>query len=198
MVRATSIFSRLGGPVGTLAHRIASFYGGRVGPMATFTSWQMMNPWRRFACHIAPIVVALFIGYIGIDLFGDRFNPREVVSATVVPNDVRPGETASIVLTASDDRPCDGVVHKWLIDSKGVIFDLTDNQVFMHYDKVNAKSFQFVREFPIPYGMNAGEATYRAHAVRWCNFLQQNFWPITNDYSYKFNVVRPPAKTLRK
>lgn len=148
-----------------------------------------MNPFRRLACHVAPIIVALGISYVLISLFGDRYHPREVLDLHIEPAIVRPGETASVVFTAIDDRRCFGVVRRFVVDARGRHFQLPDSPAFYNDTLTRGTQFTYAREFAVPTNIAPGIAIYHSQTVRWCNVFQQYVWPMTDNYRTTFTVV---------
>src|ERR1700676_264556 len=90
MVRATSIFPSVCPRLGRVVGYVAACYAGRVGPRSTFSTWQMMPPWRRLTCHIAPLIFASLVGIATVQLIGNRYQPRIVVKSEIVPFNVTP------------------------------------------------------------------------------------------------------------
>ena len=142
-----------------------------------------------FARNFPPVIIALFIGYVAVELFGDR--TIETVNAlAVTPNPVHPGQTATVVYQGRQDNNCDGIVHRWIIDSKGTLIQLDDAGV-LHHDIVDpGKIFTFTKTFNVPLGLNPGPATYNSEAVRWCNSWQQFLWPVRDRYTVSFEVAK--------
>lgn len=187
-VQATSIIGENHGIIG-------NWWRGRWGPRSTFTQWQLMSPWRRLACHVLPVLVGLLITGAVFALAVDRNDPRDIIHATTDPAVVVPGQIVSIVYTAKDKRECNGVVHRWIVDSGGALkkpklYALPDASVFHNYT-TNAPGvpFEFSREIRVPFNINWGTATYHATTERWCNPLQQYFWPISSSDYASFTVV---------
>ena len=190
MVRASSIFPsvtpRLGNVVGWIANR----YAGPLRPRSSLSAWQVMPPWRRLTCHIAPVFVSIVLGIVAVQLFGNRYQPRQIISSEIIPYDVVPGSTAQTRIEARDERQCTGMSRRWIVDSAGIIYDLWPIPTFQHEPNGTDPTavFKFVHEFPVPLGITPGPATLYALNNRWCNVLQQWFWPIPSLNADKFNV----------
>lgn len=192
MVRASSIFEGFGGALGQVADRLTHFYAGRMGARASFSAWQMMDPWRRLTCHLAPIACALCLGYVAVQLIGNRYEPRVVLSHTIAPNIVNPGQVAAQQIKAYDERNCEGTDTRWIVDSGKIIYDMADIPVFQHNETGdNSQPFTFVHEFQVPFGITPGPATIYTRASRWCNVFQEIFWPLTAEYHENFLVKAP-------
>ena len=173
MVRATSIFSGFGEGMGTVVGDLAARYAGRLGPRSTFTAWQMMPAWRRLACHIAPFLFAAIVGFACVQLFANRYTPRNMLGSEILPAAVQAGGLAVVQYTAVDDRQCNAIIHRWITDSTGTIYDLPDSSAVFH-DTPQGQQFKFARQFMVP-GMAApGDALYHSTAIRWCNPFQEN------------------------
>jgi hypothetical protein len=193
MVRATSVFSGLGSRVDNLVGNVASRYAGRVGPRSTFSTWQMMPAWRRLACHIAPFLFAALVGYAAVQLFANRYAPRSIIGSEIQPAVVMPGARAAVVYTAVDDRTCNAIIHRWITDKNGMIYDLPDSRTIFHDTPIGEK-FKFARQFMLPDIIPPGPAMYNSIAVRWCNPFQEYIWPLTNHYTVPFTVGNPFQK----
>jgi len=192
MVRATSIFSRLFSPVGAVASIVASKYAGRVGPRSTFSAWQMMNPWRRLSCHIAPVLVAAAIGLVGIELL-DRGVITVMTNYHIVPPVVYPGQRAALRYTLQDFRfGCGGSVKRWIVDSEGVVHYLTNDVPSRPSDfQAGIMGMREVsKEVPIPFGSSAGRAIFHAQVTRWCNIFQEYLWPMVSEHTAEFHISR--------
>jgi hypothetical protein len=151
-----------------------------------------MNPWRRLACHVAPLLVSLLVGFVLVQLFGNRYQPRIIEDGQVFPAIVQPGTIAEVRYAARDERECLGRSRRWIVDSKGIIYDLTSIPVFQHIPGAPSyETFKFVHEFPVPRGISDGPATYHNRVDRWCNVFQEWFWPIHSFEQYNFEVERP-------
>jgi len=152
----------------------------------------MMPPWRRLACHIAPIAVSIVVGYVAIELLANRYMPRSVLASEVIPPTVRAGETAYVQFEAVDDRQCSAVVYRWVTDSTGTIYDLPDARALYH-DTPDGQTFKFSRPFTVPRIAAGGDALYHSRAVRWCNVFQEFVWPLTYNYKVPFKIIAADA-----
>ena len=70
---------------------------------------------------IPAIVLAIMIGVTVIGVFGDRTQPRTLISYTIDPPVVANGQTVDQVLTVKDTstRACPGINHLWMEDASG-------------------------------------------------------------------------------
>lgn len=192
LVRTPSFLSSERESLGAMARRIANRSFGALRARASLPTWALMPNWRRRACHIAPIIASLALTYVVIELFGNRYQPRTVTNAEILPlSGVIPGATASVVYTAKDERQCGGYVRRWIIDSSRVVYDLQNNDIFYHgINPADASlPFKFVREFPVPLNIAPGPASYHTQSVRWCNIFQEYFWPMISSRSIEFTAI---------
>jgi len=160
------------------------------------SSWSapLMGFWRRAICHIFPIITSLIIGAVGVWAYGNRANPREILSVKVSPIEVNAGGFLSVVYEISDIRECQGVVHRWIRDSAGTLYAISDATVFHNfYGSEAAKSYKFARELRVPRTTRAGPAMYHAQTERWCSPLQW-FWPIVDIEEAPFTVLPPSTQ----
>jgi hypothetical protein len=165
---------------------------------STFSGWDSLPPWRKLTCHISPAIFAVLVGFGILFLVGDRYEPRTILSARAQPESVVPGQIISVVYTVRDQKECDGVVHRWIIDSKGSLYALSDTTVFHNYDVGSyGKAFSFNREIMVPYNIALGPATYHAVTERYCNALQHFVWSIHSSDQAKFNVVASGSEGTR-
>lgn len=148
-----------------------------------------MNPFRRLLCHVAPILCALAVSYVLIALIGDRYQPRDVLEVHINPAAVEQGRAASVVFTAIDDRHCNGVVHRYLVDATGIQYGLPDSVAYYNDSTTRGVQFRFAREFLVPVNAAPGIATYNSQTVRWCNIFQQYVWPMTDEYKATFTII---------
>ena len=152
---------------------------------------------RRLLCHAAPVFVSLCIGFFAIELIGPRFESRALINAHIEPPVLEPGQIGSFKFTASGetrrfDKICDGVVHRWIVDSQGTIWSITDANA-AEVIPMDHGSFDFVRQFPVAVGAAAGPAVYHSEVTRWCNPLQQLFLPIVIYHRAPFEIVNAPV-----
>jgi hypothetical protein len=150
----------------------------------------MMPPWRRLTCHVLPILCALCVSYVAVQLFGNRYDPRVVLSHVIVPANVMPGQTAAQEIRAFDDRNCQGVNWRWIVDSGSIYYDMASIPVFKHGGGVSGAPFTFMHEFQVPVGITPGKATIYTLTSRWCNVFQEFLWPFTTEYGEDFTVVK--------
>jgi len=103
--------------------------------------------------------------------------------------EAHPGGTATIEYVGTETKVCDGRVHRSITDSTGAFHDLPDADVFrLPFHDLN-KKVTFWHEFPVPWKVAPGPATYHSEVVRYCNFLQWLVWPSVERYHIKFNVT---------
>jgi len=194
MVRATSIIPGVRWQIGKVARWVAFRFDSRLGARATFSDRQMMKPWRRFRSHFWPLVAALALTAIAFELADGHFIRRNIADARIEPNMIEPGKIAEFTFKAAGEIPtfdhrCGGIVRRWVIDSLGVVFTLTDVDA-AEVIPVNHGSFQFIRRFPVPMAMADGSAVYHSLVTRWCNPLQEMFWPVVDSHVATFEVKR--------
>lgn len=155
-----------------------------------------MNPWRRVSCHIAPILVAGAIGLFGIMLL-DRGPITVMTHYHIVPAVVYPGQRAELDYTLRDMRlGCNGTVRRWIVDSNGVVHYLTNEEPSRPQDSIKRPdgTRDVTKEVPIPFGIAANKAVFHAEVTRWCNIVQEIFWPMVEEHTAEFNVSRTPGE----
>jgi hypothetical protein len=135
----------------------------------------------------APLIVALVV-CIPLGMICDHRPVRKIDNAVFAPNPVHPGETANMIFTATDYRACTNHTSRWIVDSKGLRYLLSDHESLEYSDDVGKGPHTFVRDVPIPKGISIGTASFNAKVVRWCNPLQGIFWPMHDDLSVNFQV----------
>lgn len=147
--------------------------------------------WRAFRLNFPPFILAAFLGYAAIELFGDR-TIETIQALAITPDPVKAGTTATIVYQGHQDNNCDGIVHRYVVDSANTLIQLDDANVFHHdIDPNNPdKLFTFTKPLPVPASLVPGPAVYHATALRWCNSFQQFLWPVRDVYIIKFNVAK--------
>jgi hypothetical protein len=149
--------------------------------------WQRVTPgalWHWFAPGVVAVMLAA-----AVIMVCDHRAPRTVESYTIVPSPVRPGDDAELVLTATDHRACEGRTVRWIVDSKGARYALTDHdQAEDKFDLEVKRSI--VRELPIPKTIAEGPATYHVRLERWCNPAQEYIWPMVDYIVVPFTVAK--------
>jgi hypothetical protein len=155
-----------------------------------------MDPWRRFACHIMPILCALVLSYVAIQLLGNRYNPRTIIEQHITPDPVARGSRAFLIVRVKDDRQCSGLIHRWLSDRNGSIYGLPDaHAVYGYVTPGVSKPFRLSHQIDIPPDIAPGPAEYHSQVERWCNPFQEYVWPMGDAYTVKFTVSDKPVVT---
>jgi len=154
----------------------------------------MMASWRRFVSHLWPAIIGLCIFAFIFAISDQHFERRDFRNPRVEPNVVQPGQIAEFKFEAIGEVPylqrlCAGIVHRWIIDARGFVFTLVDTDA-AEIIPVDHGSFSFIRPFPVPAAAADGTATYHSQVTRWCNPLQEIFWPVVDYHSASFEVKR--------
>jgi hypothetical protein len=140
--------------------------------------------WKNLFAALATV---LAIGYwVFDDLVIDR-EPLRVSIIGVWPDPVAPGKTATLLYAGRQNYRCAGIVHRWIVDSSGVVHDLVDVPMFT-YDSTGPAIVNFAREIEIPPSAAAGEATINVRAERYCNIIQEWFSPTIDQHTFKFTI----------
>lgn len=148
-----------------------------------------MNPLRRLACHVLPIIAGLCLSYAVIQLVGNRYNPRTIIEQHISPDPVVPGSRVFLVVHVRDDRQCSGLIHRWLSDSEGHVYGLPDaHAVYGYVTPGVSKPFRLSHAVDIPPDISVGPAEYHSQVERWCNPFQEFIWPMSDAYEVKFTV----------
>jgi hypothetical protein len=147
--------------------------------------------WHIFAKNFPPIVLAIFLGFVAIEVLGDRTIETIQVLA-ITPDPVKSPATATLIFQGKQSNDCDGVTHRYVVDSAGTLIQLDDAPVFHHeITSTNyGKNFTFTKPLPVPGGLAPGAATYHAEVVRWCNVFQEFLWPVRSYTVVKFNIAK--------
>lgn len=122
------------------------------------------------------------------DLVLDR-HPVDFELTEIYPNPAAPGSYTSLFYMGQQNYICDGIIHRWIVDSAGTVHDLPDVTMFQ-YDGASSAPVQFEREIRIPASAAHGVATMHVTAVRWCNVLQHMFWPIQDTHKLNFLIEK--------
>lgn len=132
---------------------------------------------RRWLCHAMAATVAICVITPPIILLADR---RPVVAVTelhVEPPTLIPGEPAYLRWHGRTLRSeCGGIVRRQIIDGAGIIHDFAPVEVVMRSDDGGYYS----RGFVVPMNAAPGNGFVRTRAIRWCNVLQENIWPMAD------------------
>lgn len=141
-----------------------------------------------FVWYFPPAILLLFLLYGTFEVAHGRVIAT-VQPLSVIPSPAIPGVAASVLYQGTESNACDGIVHHWIIDSKGTLYSLDDSSVFHPgTDHDPKKIITFVRPFLVPPGISGGVAEYHSEASRWCNSFQQLLYPVRNSYIIKFEV----------
>lgn len=158
--------------------------------------------WYDVRRHAAPLLFAGLIGGFVIALLSDRFTGDSVENLRIVPSSVPAGTKANFIFTAPGQtheliKQCDGVVHRFIVDSQHTVWALLDTSA-TEVAPVNHGSFDFARQFPVPTGAAPGPAVYHSRVTRWCNPIQQFFWPIASHHNAAFTILAATEETKKR
>jgi hypothetical protein len=140
---------------------------------------------RAFARNFPPWFLAMALGACAIMLFYPSEHVR-VYSERIEPNPAYPGQRAELVYQADNTQSCDGVVHKWIVDSLGTVHEIATEPAAFH--STEASVSWYYKSFNVPLGVALGPALYKSHVVRYCNVVQEFIWPTTSDYVVPFII----------
>lgn len=151
--------------------------------------------YRSFLRNFPPLLLATVLGVCAVM----AFYPREhviVYQIHVQPDPAHPGQLAELVYQANNTEVCDGTVHRWVVDSRGTVFELAPDTALYH--SAVSKVEWYRKPFYVPISVAPGPAFYRSHVVRYCNVVQQFIWPTVDDYTVPFTieagvVLSPPG-----
>lgn len=149
---------------------------------------------REKLCQYVAGAVGLFVMTPALFMIMDRRDPVIMETASIVPNDLRPGQSAKVVMTFNNVRPgCSGEIHRKIIDRSGRIINFAQQDAAFE-SKVKHR-VPFEKPLIIPEGITPGPATYDPTILRWCNELQRIVWPIrSSNIPVHFNVVGDDEK----
>lgn len=138
-------------------------------------------------------------------MLADRRAVHTYNGAAAYPDEIKRGDTLTIVLEIVRHRDCPGVVQRSLLLSDGTRYLYDPVQAargpqVSYYRNVRAGDWprpgSIVREFRIPVKVGsrlipAGETVYSARVEYYCNFMQQLLrWPIVHEApNIKFRIV---------
>ena len=143
---------------------------------------------RMLPQHIAAIVVLTVVGAV---LAWGRTPPMTVVSNSIHTPQVQPGGTLTVTRKVEWLRPdCrDAVMTAEFVDSMGFHHLMSANDLGKPY----TDSMSIQSDWPIPFTMPWGKATYRSRLSFSC-FPFDRWWPIEVDLpDLTFQVVETPS-----
>lgn len=146
---------------------------------------------REFFCHAAAIWLGLCITVFGVMLL-DRSIVVEldVAQSSVSPDPAIAGQTIAITWSAKARRNCDGLVIPRIIDSAGRIYEFARIPT-VYQDIMRPGERSFTKSIVLPAGMTPGPARYESIVIRWCNSVQEYFWPMIDPpFPIPFDVER--------
>lgn len=135
---------------------------------------------RKMKCWLVFLILAIGIPAA---MLLDRREPITLVSGRIVPFEVRNGGKATVVWRAVEKRACDGEYTRVVISGldgarQHHAFGIRERTIYRATLTGFGTETTFSRVVDFPTGMVAGPAIYTTYGVRWCNVLQQYFWPI--------------------
>jgi len=146
----------------------------------------MIRIWNAIVFHALPATVALLLTSVAVFTL-DRRTPVTTILGPIIPPIVQPGQVAELHFSVEKYFDYEGNIRRWLVDSKGIIYSLSDVPAEPGLYGSRGK-IRVVRDFPIPRGISPGPATYHSRAALWRNPFQQWLWPLLNEYEYPFIV----------
>lgn len=193
----TSRISALGHSImGVVGHRFAYSNGDYMADRKfdcgahkmTLTKYYQRPLWRRALGHILPFCVALCIGALAI-MTVDRRLPNAIVWGKIIPPAVLAGETIEFHYGEIKHTDYSGHVHRWIVDAKGIVYNLTDVPTIGEHIPTLGIEREVVRAFPVPCGISVGAAMYHSHVDMWAWWnLVQRIFPVTRDVTFPFSV----------
>lgn len=146
---------------------------------------------RQLVCHALGLSIGLCLTVFAALLL-DR-KPVVLLDAgasSVFPNPAHPGDTIAITWSANPLRNCAGSVVPRIIDSTGRIYEFARIPT-VYQDLMQPGERSFTKTLTLPLVMAAGPARYQAVVTRWCNRVQEYFWPmIDTPFPILFEVAR--------
>jgi hypothetical protein len=147
-----------------------------------------MNRWMRRGLTVPFIAGMIFFAYPMVMVF-DRRPIVEQTDFRAEPDVLRPGQKFETVWTIETFRPrCNGYTHREIIDSAGQVFAF-DSTYAVPHDVVGTETIR--ARWTLPLGVAPGPARIRRKTARWCNGLQELFWPMWTIHDAEFTVVVP-------
>lgn len=142
--------------------------------------WDLMNA-RNVLCHVIAastgIAIAVFAGLL---LDRKAVVELDAQASLITPSPSRMGETIYITWSATARRNCAGAVIPRVIDSTGRIFEYARAPT-VYQDIMYPGERSFTKSLILPHAMAPGPARYQAVVIRWCNRVQELFWPMIDE-----------------
>jgi hypothetical protein len=141
---------------------------------------------RTLSMWLYLLLTVPIIGYLLLD----RRPAIESTNFHFSPDVIRPGQKSDAVWTTKtlrDPDRCRGLVHRKFIDSNGQEFPFAPIDATIHDPVGDTATHRF--RWRIPEGMAPGPAIFRRNVDRWCNPLQQWFWPMYEQHEATFTVA---------
>lgn len=131
-----------------------------------------------FRCHLALATAAFTVFGIPTAMLFDRRPVITIHSMTVDPPEIRSGERFVIKWDATEHRNCAGEVRRQIVsDVSHIIHDVEPSRTNYH-DAMERTPKHFTTSVVSPMYMHVGPARYKSYVTRWCNVMQEFFWPI--------------------
>lgn len=146
---------------------------------------------REALCHSAAASFAIVFIAAPLFMLLDRRPVIQISDNALTPTIAHPGDHMTVTWTAKEYRNCAGTVRRRVIDGIGKIHEFKAEQT--NYHETLKDSNQFQGHFMLPVGLAPGAATYAPIVERYCNVVQQYFWPMRDDPPpVKFTILPAP------
>lgn len=134
---------------------------------------------RTTYCRAMAVALGIALA-MGAGLLFDRRSVIDLDSTLsfIEPSPATPGKVVAITWHARARRICPGIVIPRFIDNSGRVYEYTRSPVVYHTLLASGKSF--TKTLVLPEVMSPGPARYEAVVIRWCNFMQEFFWPMVD------------------
>ena len=143
---------------------------------------------KQTALNLLPAVFALFVLAPILWLLFDRGDVVTLTNLRIVPNPAKAGEHIEIQWDVDLHRKgCSGEIKQGIIAANNQIYTFESEASVYH----EAGKYSYVKDMILPGGMVKGPAIYRSSIVRWCNPLQQFFWPMAEEiHEARFAIIQ--------
>lgn len=126
----------------------------------------------------------------------DRRDPVKMTYGEISPNPAAAGSYIEVELHFERHRECDGTIYRRIVDSAGVQFEYgASSTVYNHAQRTRGLlAPDLMRSLQLPVALHKGPAFYSPVIVWHCNWMQEVFWPITQQQTpIPFEVTAAPS-----
>lgn len=127
--------------------------------------------------NIYALLFSVFVVFPCIGMLLDRQEPVHYTPMGTVPPTVKAGDRVSITWKVRVYRNCAGTVTRNFVDASGRVFTYTEVPL-LRFDPSSDPYIVQGPDFRTPPAAVPGPMQYTGKGIFYCNFMQENLWPV--------------------